>query len=202
LWPVIAQAEFDVTMSSEDREPNSHGTLPSEVFEILTPLLSSYHRATGVKLFAVLALVAQRLGPGLAPAVRRDGEQVDADDQLGVQTGGPCQGPGAQSAFLARDKDGMAGSGGSHRDVQRLESLRILLIGLSCRKVGMRLLPDGNRSRPTKQGEGKARQSQQRAGLCLRGLQKSMRRMERRLEQQTHRTEAAAAATSAAALVA
>jgi hypothetical protein len=26
---VIAQAEFDVTMSSEDREPNSHGTPPS-----------------------------------------------------------------------------------------------------------------------------------------------------------------------------
>src|SRR5262245_46367626 len=112
-----------------------------------------------------------------------NGEQIDADDQAGVQAGGARQRPGEQSGFLARYSDRMAGSSASHHLVQRLEEFRILPIGVSRQNVGMRLLPDGNRSRPTKQSEGKARQSQQGAGLCLWGSQKSMHSMERRPEQ-------------------
>src|SRR5436189_4680204 len=120
------------------------------------------------------------------------GEQIDPDDQGGMQAGGPRQRPGAQGAFLARHGDGMAGNASTHDPVQRPDGLRVPYAGLLRRKVSMRLLPDRDGSRPTEQGEGKAGQSQKDPGLCFRGPRYSMRSTESRPEQQTGQTEAAA----------
>src|SRR5262245_4246760 len=147
------------------------------------------HRREAV---AALAVVAQQVRAHLAPAMRGDREQFDADDHGGVQAGGPRQRPGAQGTFFARHSDWMAGSGSMHGPVQFLDCLCVALAGLSRWKVGVRILPDRNGSRPAEQGKREARQTQQGDGLCATGSKESMRCMERRPEQQTRRTKATA----------
>src|SRR4051812_4208625 len=127
------------------------------------------------------------------------GEQIDPDDQGGIQAGSPRQRPGAQGAFLTRHGDGMAGNGSTHDAVKRPDGLRVPSAALLRRKVSMRLSPDRDGARPTEQGEGKAGPSQKHPRLCFTGPQKSMRSMESRPEHHTRQTEAAAAWAAALA---